>query len=398
MHYFRLLGLRGSIGSGGNRSILAPSLSFFSLGQRVTAPVLLAGVTVLGALSGCTGSQTPNASSNNAPNTTVNSSSQAASINVVATTSVLCDLTQRLARSADKPTVKLNCLVKAGQDPHTYQPNPADRRAIEDADLIFYGGYGMEPNIVRLITAAPNAITKVAVHELAVPKPLQGGHHHGDEHDHGGESDQHSDQPEKKAKETPAGTVEHSEAEEADPHVWHNAQNGIQMVKVIETALTKADPSNAALYAKNAQTILDRLTKVDGWIKASIATIPANARKLITTHDALGYYAAAYGIPVQGALQGLSTDEQPTPTQVKTLVDTVKAAQVPTIFAEKTVNPALIQTVAREAGVKVADRELFADGLGEAGSGAETYEDMLITNTKTIVTGLGGKITDLQAP
>ncbi|MGI0493331.1 metal ABC transporter solute-binding protein, Zn/Mn family [Alkalinema pantanalense CENA528] len=396
MYYFRLLGLCGSIGSGGNRSILAPSLSLVSLGQRVAAPILFTGLTLLGVLSGCTaGNQAPNASNNNAPNTTVNSSNQAASINVVATTSVLCDLTQRIVRSTDKPTVKLNCLVKAGQDPHTYQPNPADRKAIEDADLIFYGGYGLEPNVVRLITAAPNAITKVAVHELAVPKPLQGGHHHDDEHDHGGGE---PDQPEAKAKETPAGTVEHSEAEEADPHVWHNAQNGIQMVKVIETALAKADPSNAALYAKNAQTITDRLTKVDSWIKASISTIPANARKLITTHDALGYYAAAYGIPVQGALQGLSTDEQPTPTQVKTLVDVVKVAQVPTIFAEKTVNPALIQTVAREAGVKVADRELLADGLGEAGSGAETYEEMLISNTKTIVTGLGGNITALKEP
>lgn len=394
MHYPRLLRSRVEITPSSDRST-GFSTGLASFRQVGSVLAMVAGATTVGLLTGCTGTQSPNAPTN-APNTTVNTpgnpAGNPASLNVVATTSVLCDLTQRIARSSDKPTVNLNCLVKAGQDPHTYQPNPADRKAIEDADIIFYGGYGFEPDLVQLVKAAPNSITKLAVHELAVPKPLQGGHHHGDGHD------SHSDQPENAAEGKSAEKEEPAGAEEADPHVWHNAQNGIQMVKVIETALAKADPSNAALYAKNAQTIADRLTKVDGWIKTSIATIPANARKLITTHDALGYYSAAYGIPVEGALQGISTDEQPTPTQVKSLVDAVKAAQVPSIFAEKTVNPALIQTVARNAGVKVADRELFADGVGEAGSGAETYEEMLMANTKTIVTGLGGTLTDLKLP
>jgi manganese/iron transport system substrate-binding protein len=336
-------------------------------------------VVGLGLLTSCNApTATQNPAINNASSTT--SGSNAGKIKVVVSSSVLCDLTQRIAEDS----IDLKCLVKPGQDSHTYQVTPDDRKAIESANLIFYSGYNFEPAIIRLAQAAPSSITKVAVGELAVPKPLMGENH---EHQQG-------DDHEAQAQAAPAaGAKPETAAAEADPHIWHNAQNGRAMVTTIQQQLTQVSPSNAQRYANNAKVIGDRLARLDNWIKGAIATIPPNSRKLITTHDALGYYGAAYNMPIEGALQGLSTDEQPTPTRVKALVDVVKAAQVPTIFAEVSVNPALIKTVAQDAKVKLAESELFADGLGASGSGAETYEQMLISNTTTIVTNLGGKIT-----
>ena len=128
-------------------------------------------------------------------------------------------------------------------------------------------------------------------------------------------------------------------------------------------------------------------------LKAQINTIPPQQRKLVTTHDALGYYAKAYGLKIEGTLQGLSSVEQPTAAKVKELVKEVKEAKVPTIFAEVTANDKVIKNVAKEANVKLSDRKLIADGLTEAGTPASTYIGMLTANTCAIVDGLGGKCT-----
>ena len=182
----------------------------------------------------------------------------------------------------------------------------------------------------------------------------------------------------------------------ADPHVWNNAKNGIKIVQSIGKSLSELRPDQAAVYSANTAELINELSQIDAWIKTQIATIPEGSRKLVTTHDALSYYAQAYGITVEGALNGLSTDEQTTPTRVKELVDVIKASQVPTIFAEVSINPKLINTVAKEAKITVSERELYADGLGAQGSEAETYTGMLIANTRTIVEGLGGKFTPFQ--
>lgn len=229
--------------------------------------------------------------------------------------------------------------------------------------MILYGGYNFEPDLIKLINATSNPAPKVAVDEVAVPKPQQ-----------------FEDEGE---------TV-------TDPHIWHNAQNGIRMAEAINKSLAQLEPNQAALYADNTQKLTTELTQIDTWIKSQIATIPAAQRQLVTTHDAFGYYSKAYNVPIKGALGGISTEEKPTPTRVTELVKTIKTAGVPTIFAETTINPKLIQTVAKEANVKVSDRELFADGLGEKGTEGDTYQKMLIANTETIVKGLGGKYTAFQ--
>ena len=279
---------------------------------------------------------------------------------VVATTATLCDVTKQIAQD----TIALTCLIDGGTDPHTYQPKPADRTALEQADLVLYSGYNFEPSIVKIIDATAKRSTKIAVHELAVPLP-----------------EQFEDDGE---------TVN-------DPHVFQSARNGSRIAEVIGASLNRLQPSRAALYTANARKLSDELLQIDSWITAQIATIPTSQRKLITTHDAFSYYSKAYGITVAGALQGLSTEEQATPKRVSELVKAIKQEGVPTIFAETTINPKLINAVAKEANVKVSERELFADGIGERGSEADTYQKFFIANTQTIVQGLGGKFTPFKS-
>ena len=287
---------------------------------------------------------------------------------VVVTTSVLCDLTEQLAQD----TIELKCLVAPGEDPHVYQPKPEDRKAIDSAQLILYAGYNFDTSLIKLVKASSNSVAKIAVHEVSVTKPLMG-----EEHEH--EEEQHNQ-----------GELV------ADPHVWHDANNGIAIVKTIATQLEKLVPKNATQYQKNAKTITEELSQIDNWIKSSIATIPVNRRKLVTTHDALGYYVNAYSLSFAGALTGLSSEEAPTAAKVGELVQEIKQANVPTIFAETTINPQLIGTVAKEANVKVSERTLYADGVGEKGTEGDSYQKLLVANTRTIVEGLGGKYTAFQ--
>jgi manganese/iron transport system substrate-binding protein len=350
--------------------------------QSPLHPILVAtsfAVTV-GLFSGCslshsTGHRNSSLPVNSAESISPISAAGRTEPKIVATHSVLCDLVKQIA--AD--TVDLSCLIEPGVDPHVYAPAPEARRDIEDAKLILYGGYNFEPSLIKLIHSTSNPAPKIAVAEVAVLHPLMTEEHH-----HQGEADGHEpNEAEKSGEEKP----------ETDPHVWHNARNGIEMVKVIESNLAKIVPSQAALYAQKSQALKNELTRIDTWIKSQIATIPATSRKLVTTHDALGYYSTAYAIPMEAALQGISTEEKPTASRIKELVKSIEGDKVPTIFVELTSNPKLIEAVAKEAKVKVSDRELFADGLGKVGSDGDTYQKMLIANTQTIVEGLGGQFT-----
>jgi manganese/iron transport system substrate-binding protein len=313
-----------------------------------------------GLLAGCT---TPDSKqSTDAANPTASATPAAtteSSPKVVVTNTVLCDLTNQIAAS----TVDVVCLLTAGSDPHIYKITPADRKSIEDAKLLLYGGYDFEPELTKVIKATSNPAPKIAVHEVAVPQPLK---------------------------------FEEEGKSTTDPHVWNNAQNGIKIAKTIEASLGKLVPAQAETYKQNTQKLITEIGQIDTWIKSQIGTIPATKKVLFTTHDALGYYSQAYGIPVN-ALEGLSTEEKPNAARAKELVDKIRKVQVPTIFAELTLNPKLITAIAQEAKVKVSAQELYVDGLGEASSPGGTYQKMLISNTQTIVEGLGGKFTPFTA-
>ncbi|MEL7351726.1 MAG: zinc ABC transporter substrate-binding protein [Cyanobacteria bacterium J06560_5] len=356
---------------------------------------------------------------------------------VVATYSVLCDLTEQIAET----TVDVACLIGAGEDPHVYNATPADRRAIEDADLILYGGYNFEPAIIQMIEASETAAPKVAVSEVAVPEPLAGEHHdhghddhgdedhdeHGDEdHDEHGDEDHdehgdedHDEHGHEQSKAGHDGDEDHDEhgdedhdehgdedhdehgdedhdehgdeeAMEADPHVWHDAENGIAMVKEIQAQLSAVSPENAALYETNATALIAQLEQLDTWIQTQIDTVPADGRTLISTHDALGYYADAYGIELEPALDSFSTEARPSAAAIRSLVEVVRETGVSSIFVESTSNPGLIEAVSRETDIAVSEDPIYADSLGEEGTSAESYQGMLAANTCTIVDGLGG--------
>ncbi|MBH8571783.1 zinc ABC transporter substrate-binding protein [Nostocaceae cyanobacterium CENA369] len=290
--------------------------------------------------------------------------SQTASINenlpqVVATTSVLCDLIKQVAEN----TVNLTCLISPDRDPYVYQPNSEDRKAIEQANLILYNGYNLEPRLIKIIKATKNSAPKIAVAQLALPRPQQ---------------------------------FRQGSRRVADPHIWHNVKNTISMVEVISNNLKKLEPNNAVTYSDNASEIKNQLLQIDSWIKSRIASIPPKQRKLMTTNNALSYYAKAYGLSL-GTIEGTSTEDKPTATQLKNSVKDIQQAKVPTIFAETTTNPELIQSLAQDAEVKVSERELYADGLGESRSDADTYQKMMIANTRTIVEGLGGTYLRFEA-
>ena len=272
---------------------------------------------------------------------------------VVATTSILCDLTKQIAKN----TINLTCLIPPDADPHVYQPKPEDRQAIEQANLILYNGYNLEPGLFKLIKATKTPAPKIAVAQIAVPQPQ---------------------------KFRQSGNIV------TDPHIWHNAKNAIRMVEVISSNLVKLEPNNAQDYNSNKLKLNNELTQLDNWIKSRIASIPTNKRTLVINHNALSYYTQAYGLSLVGTLEGISTYKRPTDTQVKNLAKKVQQNRVPTIFAETAINSNLIQSVAAAATVKVSERNLYADGLGEVGTDGETYQNMMVANTRTIVEGLGG--------
>src|SRR5919199_5607013 len=191
--------------------------------------------------AGCTSNQQ---TTNSSSNTTSEASPARADSNrpkVVATSSVLCDFIEKIAQD----TVDLTCLIPAGTDPHVYAPKPSDRKAIEQANLILYNGYGFEADFIKLIQSTKNSAPKVAVGELAVSKPLKG-----EEHEHESRGKAQAEQ-------------EHGEF---DPHVWHDAKNGVRMVEVVLDNLKKISPKDDANYISNTEKITRELTQLDTWI------------------------------------------------------------------------------------------------------------------------------------
>jgi ABC-type Zn uptake system ZnuABC Zn-binding protein ZnuA len=201
-----------------------------------------------------------------------------------------------------------------------------------------------------------------------------------------------------------AGTDEHSEEHsegeehadgedhahgEFDPHVWHNPQLVMTMVDNIAAALAEADPANEAIYMANATTYKAELEQLDADIQALVDGLPAEERKLITSHDSLGYFAYRYGFEVVGAVIPSVTTESSDANagELAELVDTIQASSVPAIFVENITNAELVEQVASSAGVTVAPA-LYTDALGEEGSEGATYLDMMRYNARTIVEAL----------
>ena len=279
-----------------------------------------------------------------------NGGSATGQLRVVATHSILGDLVQNVGGNQ----IELRTLVGPGADAHEFEPSPADGVALAEAVLIFENGLEFETWLDDLYAASGSKATRVVVTEGIEPLAAA--------------EDDHS---------------------ALDPHVWHDVTNVMRMVERIRDSLVQADPARADTYTANAVAYLAQLRELDAWIVDQVDTLPVNRRKLVTSHDTFGYFAQRYGFEILGTVLGVSTEvADPSAGDIAELVEDIKAAGVPAIFAENVSNPKLMEQIANEAGVQLAPA-LYTDALGEPGSAGDTYLKMIRYNVTTIVTALG---------
>ena len=288
---------------------------------------------------------------------------EAGRLNVVATHSILGDLVHNVGGDA----IDLTTLVGPDGDTHTFEPVPADTITLAKADLLFENGLGFETWLDDLYAASGSKAERVVVTSRITPLGFAG------------EGVAANEEP--IASPTPN--------QELDPHFWQDVANSESAVEVIRDALVAADPANAEVYQQNAAAYLQQLQQLDDDIVAKTATLPVDRRKLVTNHDAFGYFAYRYGYTLEGAaLQSFSTEAaDPSAQQLAALVTAIREAGVPAIFPESIENADLINRIAKEAGVKVGG-SLYSDALGQPGSDGDTYLKMMTHNIDTIVSAL----------
>jgi ABC-type Zn uptake system ZnuABC Zn-binding protein ZnuA len=280
-------------------------------------------------------------------------------LHVVATTTQVADF----ARNIGGDQVQVTSLLKPGVDAHDYEPSPADLDAIARADVVLENGVGLEEWLDDTIKSSgftgPVADTSQGV------KLRAGGHTEEGEEQAGGD--------------------------EHDPHIWQNPRNAQLMAANIQRALAEAEPTNAAAFQANLAAYTRQLDILDAEVERQIASL-AN-KKLVTNHDAFGYYIDRYGLEFVGSIiPSFDSSAELSGRDIRNLVAKIRATGVKAIFSETTLPPKAAQTIGREAGVKVVVGEdaLYGDALGPPGSDADTYLKMLRHNTATIVGNLSG--------
>ncbi len=269
-------------------------------------------------------------------------------IPVVASFSILADL----VRNVGGERVSVTSLVPPGGDAHVYTPTPQDARKLADARLVIINGLKFEGWIDRLVTSSgTKARIGVAARGLA---PLQ----RTDDHGHKG----------------------------ADPHAWQSIANVKLYVANIRDDLIAVDPAGQSAYAAQAGAYLARLDALEGEVCAAIAAIPPERRKLVTTHDAFGYFSAAYGLAFIAPL-GVSTDSEASAQDIARIIRQVRAQKIPAIFLENVSDPRLTRRIAAETGAKVGGA-LYSDGLSPPDGPAGTYIDMVRYNIRELQVAL----------
>lgn len=266
-----------------------------------------------------------------------------------------------IAQQVGGTHVSVAGLVQPGQDPHEYQPTPSDLKQAADAKLILLSGKHLEHYLDKVQEA-----TGAKAESLAVGDDLPTLKMKAD-----------PDEPQAKAEADQNGMID-------DPHWWNSVANVEKATIIVRDVLIKLDPEDRADYEKNARGYLAKLEALDSWAKRKVAELPRDKRKLVTSHDAFQYLAKDYGFNIY-AIEGVSTETEPSNRHVAELIDDIKSQQVKAIFLENTLNPKVSTEITRETGAKIGGT-LYADGLG-AGDGS-TYEGMVRHNISTIVDSL----------
>lgn len=273
-----------------------------------------------------------------------------AQVKVAATFSILGDLVTQVG--GDR--VEVVTLVGPEGDAHVYSPTPADSRRVADAVIVVTNGLKFDGWIDRLIAASGSKARLVMASAGIDPAPEA----HPDGHSHGG----------------------------LDPHAWQSVANVKIYVANIRDALAAADPPSRGIYESNAVAYLAKLDALEADVKAAVARIPPERRKIITSHDAFGYFERAYGLDFI-APQGVSTDSEASAKDVARIIQQIRRDKIPAVFFETISDPRLIQRIAKETGAKIGDR-LYSDALSPPGGPAGTYIDMMRHNIRAFSTAL----------
>jgi zinc/manganese transport system substrate-binding protein len=276
--------------------------------------------------------------------------------NVVASFSILGDLVRQVAGDA----VRLRVIVGPNADAHTFQPRPSDAEALRGAALVVRNGLGFDAWFERMLRAGAYRGPQVVATEGIVPRQMPA-------HAHGAAA---------------------SQRQVPDPHAWQDPRHGMAYLRAIARGLAAADPPRAERYDAAASAAVARLEALDAELRAAIATVPKARRKVLTSHDAFGYFGAAYGIEFL-APQGISTESEPSAAEVARLIRLVREQRVTAVFLENMANPATLNRLAREAGVTVRGR-LYADALSEPGGPAASYEAMFRHNIGLLAPAMRG--------
>jgi zinc/manganese transport system substrate-binding protein len=264
-------------------------------------------------------------------------------LNVVASFSILGDF----AKNVGGDHVNVTTLVGPNGDVHVYTPAPADAKKVADAKLLVINGLGLEGWLPRLLQASGGgAPTLMATKGIA---PLKLGF-------------------------------------DADPHAWQSVVNAKTYVANIRDALVAADPADAEVFQSHAQSYLAKLDALDREVREAVAQIPQDHRKVISTHDAFGYFAVTYGIKFI-APEGVSTESEASARDIAGIISQIKAWKIPAVFLENISDPRLMQRIAAESGAKIGGT-LYSDSLTDEKGEAPTYIDMVRHNIKALTSAL----------
>jgi ABC-type Zn uptake system ZnuABC Zn-binding protein ZnuA len=304
---------------------------------------------------------------------------------VVATTTQVGSIAAELGGDA----IDLTTLLSPGVEAHDFELTPAQGAALERADMILVSGAGLEDWLDDALetTGSTDRVRDLSEGvELREPGEDEPTHGHDDEDGaHDDEDGAHDDEDGAHDDEDGHG---HGDV---DPHYWMSGPNAIVMVENARAALIEVAPDAADDIESRAEALIGRLEAADAEVRRLIGEIPEDRRKIVTDHDAVGYFVEEYGLEFVGSVfPTMDVSSEPSARDIETLVAQIRDAGVPAIFTESSVNPRLARAIANEAGARLVAEPIYTDSLGEEGSGAETLDGMLVHNATVFRDGLTG--------